>query len=233
MKIVCTLLSLIIWFPVAATASALENFSFTYAVNYSIAKGSMKLTLNKRANNKYRFESVTKASGIAKLAVPNIVTESADFEIKDGTIRALQYQLNDGSKNGEQNISIVYDWKNSRADINSDKGPEQKPLTPDTMDQLIMQAFAMLNAQAGETEFSYMQLKPGRRIDRYTYSLEGKESLKTPAGIFDAVKYKLSPPNSDKLTYYWFAPEFNFAPIRIERFKKGKSVFIGQLKTIH
>jgi len=233
MKIAFTLLSLIIWLPVTAIAGTLENFSFTYSVNYSIAKGSMKLTLNKGDNNKYRFESVTKASGIAKIAVPNTVTESADFEIKDGTIRALQYQLNDGSKNGERNISIIYDWKSKQADISSDKGQEQKPLTPDTMDQLIMQAYAMLNAQASEAEFSYLQLKPGRRVDRYTYTLEGKESIKTPAGTFDTVKYKLSPPNSDKLTYYWFAPEFNFAPVRIERFKKGKSVFIGQLKIIH
>ena len=165
--------------------------------------------------------------------MPNTVTENAEFEIRDGHILALQYQLDDGSDQGEKNISIVYDWAKKQADIRSDKGQEQKPLTPGTMDQLIMQAFAMLNAQAGNKVFSYMQLKAGSRIDKMTFTLEGEESVKTPAGTFDAVKYKLSRPNSDKSTYYWFAPEFHYAPIRIERFKQGKSLFKGQLKTIH
>ena len=47
MKIIFALLSLAIWLPTNVIASKLETFSFTYAVNYSIAKGSMKLTLSK------------------------------------------------------------------------------------------------------------------------------------------------------------------------------------------
>lgn len=233
MKIVLALISLTLWLPTSAIASKLENFSFTYAVNYSIAKGSMKLSLSEGDNGKYRFESVTKASGIAKLAIPNTITENAEFEIRNGKVHALLYQLDDGSDESERDIRIAYDWDKKQADISSEKGPEQKPLTSDSMDQLIMQAFAMLNAQAGQKTFSYKQVKAGSDIDKMTFTLEGKESVKTPAGTFDAVKYKLTRAGSDKSTYYWFAPKFHYAPIRIERFKKGKSQFKGELKVIH
>ena len=217
----------------AAFAAVLQPFSLTFAVNYSIAKGEMTLSLSDSGDGQYTIESVTQAKGMARLAVPDPVREKAVFSMHDGTIRALSYHLDDGSKSSREDISVTYNWDAMQAKIQSEKGEETQALTADTMDQLIMQAAAIANIQAGKETFSYRQIKPGRSIQTYHYTKKGNEDIQGPDGVISTIKYERGRANSDKSTFYWFAAELGYAPVKIERFKKGKSVFKGKLKTIH
>ena len=217
----------------ATMAAKLQPFSLTYTVNYSIAKGEMTLSISNIGEGQYTIESVTEAKGMARLAVPNPVKEKATFELHNGIVRALSYHLDDGSESASEDIRVNYDWKTMQAAIQSEKGQEQQSLTPDTMDQLIMQAAAISSIEAGKETFSYRQIKPGRHIQTYHYSKVGNEDIQGPEGKIPTIKYQRKRTDSDKSTYYWFAPELGYAPVRIERFKKGKSVFKGTLKHIH
>lgn len=217
----------------AAFAAALQPFSLTFAINYSIAKGEMTLSLSSSGNGQYTIESVTQAKGMAKLAVPGPVMEKAVFTMHDGTVRALSYHLDDGSESSDKDISVTYDWDAMQAKIQSEKGQETQLLTADTMDQLIMQAAAIADIQAGKKSFSYRQIKPGRSVQTYHYRKMGAEDIQGPDGMISTVRYERGRANSDKSTFYWYAPDLGYSPVRIERFKKGKSVFKGKLKTIH
>lgn len=233
MRKIITLLLVAYWLPATTLAAELQPFSFTYDVNYSIAKGEMKLTLSPASNGQYSIESYTKAKGLAKLAVPNPVTEKANFDIVNGAVRGLSYQLDDGSDENKENIRIAYNWDAMLAELSSEKGPEKKTLTADSMDQLIMQAAAIADVQAGKTNFAYRQIKPGRSIQLYEYEKISEETIDTAIGAISTLKYQRSRPGSDKQTLYWFAPEYGYAPVQIERFKKGKSVFKGQLSSLN
>lgn len=217
----------------ATVAAALQPFSLTFAVNYSIAKGEMTLSLSDSGGGQYTIESVTRAKGMAKLAAPDPVSEKAVFTIQNGTVRALSYDLDDGSKSSSEDIRVTYNWDAMQAEIRSGKGQETQPLTADTMDQLIMQAAAIVDIQAGKEAFSYQQIKPGRSIQTYHYRKIGTEDIQGPDGMISTIKYERGRANSDKSTFYWYAPELDYAPVKIERFKKGKSAFKGELKTIH
>ncbi len=219
--------------PLASFAAELQPFSLSFDINYSIAKGEMKLSLSRSGKDRYTIESFTRARGIAKSFAPHPITETAQFDIHRGKVRGLSYRLDDGSNEKKENISIRYDWTKQQADIQSEKGIEQKPLSEDSMDQLIMQAAAIQSIQQGKSDFSFQQIKPGRNIQLYQYSRQGEEIIAGPEGDIETIKYERSRPNSDKSTYYWYAPALGYAPVRIERFKKGKSVFKGILKTIH
>ena len=94
-----------------------------------------------------------------------------------------------------------------------------------------MQAAAIASVQAGKETFSFQQLKPGRDIDLYEYKKVSEETLKTDIGEINTLKYSRGKPGSEKLTYFWFAPEHAYAPIRLERIKKGKVVFKGVIKS--
>lgn len=216
-----------------AFATVLQPFSLTFTVNYSIAKGEMTLTLSDSGGGQYTIESVTQAKGMARLAVPDPVMEKAIFTMHDGAIQAISYHLDDGSESSNEDINVTYHWDTMQAQIQSEKGPETQSLTADTMDQLNMQAAAIANIQAGKETFSYRQIKPGRSIQTYHYQKKGAEDIQGPDGVIATVKYERGRANSDKSTFYWFAPELGYAPVKIERFKKGKSVFKGKLKTIH
>jgi hypothetical protein len=226
------LVFLAILLPLTANAAELQPFELTYAVNYSVAKGDSTLALSSDGNGHYTLQSTTTAKGMAKLIAPNPVTERAEFKINsDGSVQALSYALDDGSEKEGEDINIRYDWDAGQATIESEKGEELKPLTPETMDQLIMQAAAIASVQAGKETFSFLQLKPGRDIDRYEYKKVSEETLKTGIGEIDTLKYSRGKPGSEKLTYFWFAPAHAYAPIRLERIKKGKTVFKGVIES--
>ena len=193
----------------------------------------MTLSLSNAGEDQYTIESMTEAKGMARLAVPDPVKEKATFELHNGTVRALGYHLDDGSEASKEDILITYNWASLQAEIQSEKGPEKQALTADSMDQLIMQAAAIANVQAGIESFSYQQIKPGRSIQTYHYTKKGSEDIQGPDGMISTIKYERGRTGSDKHTFYWYAPELGYAPVRIERFKKGKSVFKGTLKTIH
>lgn len=232
MTLTTRLVFLTLLLPLTAGASELQPFALTYAVNYSIAKGDSTLALSADGNGHYTLQSTTTANGVAKLMAPDPVTERAEFKINsDGSVQALSYELNDGSDKEDEDINIAYDWDAGKAIIESNKGEEQKPITPETMDQFIMQAAAIASVQAGKEAFSFLQLKPGRDIDRYEYKKVGEETLKTDIGEVDTLKYSRGKPGSEKLTYFWFAPEHSYAPIRLERIKKGKTVFKGVIES--
>jgi len=233
MKTIIRFLALLSLFPALASGAQLQPFSLTYAVNYSIAKGEMTLSLSSNGKGQYTLNSLTQAKGLAKLAVPDPVKETATFEISDEQIRGLSYRMDDGDKDKNEDIQLTYNWDSMQAEIQSKEGKEQIPLSADTYDQLIMQAVAMLHIQAGEDAFSFKQIKLGRGAYRYQFTKAGEETVSGPNGGITALKYALSTADSDKKTYYWFAPEMGYAPVRIERFKKDKSVFKGVLKTIH
>lgn len=232
MKLIFRLVLLVILLPHAVNATELKPFSLTYEVNYSVAKGDSNLTLSSEGDGKYTLVSTTTAKGLAKLIAANPITERAEFKINgDGSVQALSYQMDDGSDKDQEDISIHYDWESAQAMVKSNKGDEQKPITSDTMDQLIMQAAAIASVQAGKESFSFLQLKPGRNIDRYEYKKVGEETLKTDIGDVATVKYSRGKPGADKLTYFWFAPSHAYAPIRLERIKKGNVVFKGVIKS--
>jgi hypothetical protein len=232
MKLVFRLIILAILLPLAVSAAELQPFSLTYAVNYSLAKGDSSLALSSNGNGHYTLLSTTKAKGMAKLIASDPITERAEFKINsDGNVQALSYQLDDGSDKENEDISIRYNWEAGQAIVESGEGEEQKPITTDTMDQLIMQAAAIAAVQAGKETFSFRQLKPSRDIDLYEYKKVGEETLETKVGEINTIKYSRGKPGSDKLTYFWFAPEHAYAPVRLERIKKGKVVFKGVIKS--
>jgi hypothetical protein len=232
MKLINRIIFLAALLPLTVSAAELQPFSLTYAVNYSLAKGESSLALSSDGNGTYTLQSTTTAKGMAKLIASDPITERAEFRIdSNGDVQALSYQLDDGSDKENEDINIRYNWDTSQAIVESSEGEEQKPLSAGTMDQLIMQAAAIASVQAGKETFSYYQLKPGRDIDRYEYKKVGEETLKTDIGEIDTLKYSRGKPGSEKLTYFWFAPAHAYAPIRLERIKKGKVVFKGVIKS--
>jgi len=217
-------------FPFSVNALELQPFALTYVVNYSIAKGDSSLSLTSDGNGHYTIQSTTTAKGMAKLIAPDPITEHAEFKIsRDGQVQALSYQLADGSEKEDKDVNIRYDWDAGQAMVKSKEGDEQKPLSAGTMDHLIMQAAAIASVQAGKESFTFNQLKPGRDIDLYEYKKVGEETLKTAIGDIKTLKYSRGKPGSEKLTYFWFSPAHAYAPIRLERIKKGNVVFKGEL----
>jgi hypothetical protein len=215
--------------PVTQAAGALTPFKVSYDVEYSIASGVMMLTLSQDNSGVYSLDSVTEAKGAAKLIIGKPIFEHATFEIDNDIIKATGYQLDDGNKKSRKGMRIDYNWSTSEAAMQSEDGRETKPLDSGTMDQLVMQAAAILEIKSGNKQFSFKQLKPGRSVSPYIYQYLSEETLKTNIGDLRTVKYSRTKKGANKTTHFWFAIDHDFTPVQLHRIKKEKTVFKATL----
>lgn len=215
--------------PITQASGALQPFKVAYEVEYSIASGVMTLSLSENGSGGYALDSVTEAKGAARLIIGQPINEHATFEIDNGAVKATGYKLDDGSKKSKKDIQIDYDWASSKAALQSEDGPETKPLDDNTMDQLVMQAAAILQVISGNREFSFKQLKPGRSVSAYIYKYLGDETLKTEIGDLKTVKYSRTKEGANKSTHFWFAIDHNYTPVQLHRIKKNQTVFTAKL----
>lgn len=212
--------------------SALTPFKVSYDVDYSIARGVMTLALEQAGDDKYTIDTVTKAEGAARLIIGQPVSEHASFEVIDGAVRATSYLFDAGNKNSNKNMRIDYNWASSQATLESEKGTETRHLASGSMDQLVMQAAAILEVKAGKKHFSFTQLKPGRKPTSYIYQYVGEETLKTDLGELKTVKYSRAKEGDKKHTLFWFALEHDYTPVQLEGIKKDKTVFKATLHSM-
>ena len=226
------LLCVLLLSPITQASGALKPFKVSYDIDYSIARGVMTLSLGQNDSGVYTLDSVTEAKGAARLIIGNPVIEHATFEINNGEVKATGYKLDDGSSKSNKDINIEYQWSASQAALQSEDGAEIKPLDENTMDQLVMQAAAILQVSSGNHQFSYKQLKPGRSISSYVYQYLGDETLKTDIGELNTVKYSRTKEGAHKTTYFWFAVDHNFTPVQLQRVKKDKTVFTATLLSL-
>ncbi len=215
--------------PVTQAAGALTPFKVSYDVDYSIASGVMTLTLSENDNGRFVFDSITEAQGAAKFIIGKPVKEHATFEINDGKVRATGYRLDDGNKKSNKSAQIEYDWAAAQAAMQSEDGDESRPLDSGTMDQLVMQAAAILEVKEGNKQFSFTQIKPGRKLEAYVYEYLGDETLQTGIGELKTVKYSRAKKGADKTTHYWFAIDHDYTPVKLQRIKKDRTVFTATL----
>lgn len=215
--------------PVTQAAGALTPFTVSYNVDYNIASGVMTLTLSENGSGNFALDSVTEAKGAARLIIGKPVKEHATFEVNDGKVRATGYTLDDGNKKSNKSAQIEYDWTASEAAMLSEDGPETRSLGNDTMDQLVMQAAAILEVMGGNKQFTFTQIKPGRKLDPYVYEYLGEETLKTDVGDLKTVKYSRTKKGATKTTHYWFAVDHDYTPVKLQRLKKDKTVFTATL----
>ena len=223
------LLFILLLSPITQASGALKPFKVSYDVDYIIASGVMTLSLGQSDSGSYTLDSVTEAKGAARLIIGQPVVEHATFEISNGTVKATGYKLNDGGNKSTKDINIEYQWPASQAALQSEDGAETKPLDENTMDQLVMQAAAILQVKSGNRQFSYKQLKPGRSVSSYVYQYLGDEILKTNIGELNTVKYSRTKEGASKTTYFWFAVDHNYTPVQLQRVKKDKTVFTATL----
>jgi len=215
--------------PITQASGALKPFKVSYQVDYSIASGVMTLSLAQTDSGSYTMDSITEAKGAARLIIGKPIVEHATFEINDGTVKATGYKLDDGNKKSNKDIKIEYQWPASTAALQSEDGAESKPLDKKTMDQLVMQAAAIMQVISGNKQFAFKQLKPGRSVSSYIYTYLGDEVLKTEIGDLKTVKYSRTKEGASKTTHFWFAVDHNYTPVQLQRIKKDNIVFTATL----
>ncbi len=215
----------------AAASPAIPGFVIDYKVRFMAFGGDVTLSLQQTAANSYRVSAVTKARGLTKLLMGNELFEQAEFGYADNRIVPLRYQLDSGKKSGEDTGEIAFDWYTNTAASIHEGDAATLELGPDIYDRLSADIVVIMDLSNGRAPRT-LSIAEKNTIREYTFTPQGDETIETPAGTFDTVRYLRHREGSSRSTLIWYARNAGYLPVRIEQLKDGKTAVTSVAKSV-
>jgi hypothetical protein len=216
----------------AATADEpVPTYTARYGVDYKGRNVGESVHTLERENDHYRFRSVTEAQGIARLLRRNPIVEQSLFELYDGAPRPLEFRLDDGTRKGEDDVTIDFDWPSGTAHVATEDGSMDLPLEPGVHDRATLQLALMLELAERGVPASHALIDDAS-VKTYSYEVSGQETLDTPAGTHDTVKVMQRREGSSRHTIIWLAPDLHYLPVKIEQRRDDETLTTLLLESV-
>lgn len=203
-----------------------------HTASYEIEKygthiGTMRNSLKLKDGQAY-YESLTTAVGFAALLVDYDLQETSILtwlnEQPQEMLRQHSFRSYQGNKN-KKNQTISFQWlapdkaliKGQYKHKNYQLDASQSVWSRQMLPLLIS---SDLSKDQHLKKRHYVITDHGQ-LQHYQYEFIKKDSLEIDEDIYSALKFKLSKPDSDRVSYLWFSPDHYFLPIKIEQYKKN------------
>jgi len=132
----------------------------------------------------------------------------------------------------KRTAQLDFDWQSGQVTNNVNDKPWKMAVTPGVLDKLSVQLQLRLDVKAGKEKLEY-QVADGGKMKTYRFVVEGKESITTPAGTFEAIKISRDRgANSSRKTWIWLAPELDYLIVKIHQKEKADKEYKLVLKTV-
>ena len=179
----------------------------------------------------YEFSSRVMAKGLLKLARPNPAVERSQFRVTPDGIQPLEFWYEDGSRSGEDNFHVAFDWDRGIALVSNAGGRREMALQRSALDRGSLQVALMRDLAATGT------LRPYRLADEdsvadYEYTDNGTATMQTGVGTLETRIVTQQRAGSSRATWLWVAPELGFLPVRIEQRRDGEVQTAFELQSV-
>lgn len=169
----------------------------------------------------YEFTSSTTAKGLLKLVRPDPIIDRSRFRVEGGTIRPLEFWHEDGSRSGEDNVHIVFDWQRQIATVSDTVTRRELELPAAALDRGSVQV-ALMRDLGVTGEACRYDLADEDSVASYVYTDNGTATIETRAGSHATRVLTQQREGSSRVTWLWVAPELRFLPVRIEQRRDGE-----------
>jgi hypothetical protein len=207
-----------------AADPTIATYTATYRVAYKGKEaGTAEFSVRYLADRDlYEFSSRVLAKGLLKLARPNPAVERSQFRVDGSGIRPLEFWYEDGSRSGEDNLHIVFDWERRVATVSSAEARRELALPDSALDRGSLQAALMRDLAATDAALPTYRLADEESVAEYGYTDNGAATMPTGAGSVATRILTQQRAGSSRTTWLWVAPELRFLPVRIEQRRDGE-----------
>ena len=223
------------WPESAATApdSAIHLYSAVYQVQYRGKNvGTMKFSVDyDAADDAYTFTSNSAVRGLLRILSPRPVVERSEFTSDAGEITPLEFWYEDGSRQGNENFHIQFDWDNGLAVAETSTERHEFAVPRGTLDRGTMQVQLMLDVARTGSLGSYT-LADNDGLRTYQYHRNGDVQLETSLGVVETQAFVQQRAGSSRQTVLWTASELHHLPVRIEQKRNGETRAVILLESV-
>ena len=193
----------------------LPTFKAVYAATWNgIKLGEITLELEREGTYCYRYQSHARPRAMVRMFYGE-PAETSHFCLVDGAVKPVRFRFDHGDDSYELDFDTV--------DSVVRGAGETRELPDNAQDRFGMhqavRAWIMRQAPeppAGDFTFSMVE---DDRIAEYTLRVTGEESVKVPAGSYDAFLLERIDPR--RIGRFWVAPGADYMPVKVENGKDG------------
>jgi hypothetical protein len=210
--------------------ASIEPFKMDYKVSLGgISLGSAKAELRRERDGRYIFEKTAVANGLARMFLSDSISERAEWQLIDGYPKAMRFEANEKDGGDYKRELIVFDWNQNKVLTTWIDETKQIDIPGVAFDRLTLEMRMMLDVRESVETYEYALIERGK-LKMRRFVPEGSERVKTPAGTFDTVKYRLVRKDSDRRsTLFWLARELGFLPVRMEHHDKKHGLVVAMV----
>lgn len=209
----------------SATAGAqLIEYRAEYGARYKSRNvGTSVFALERGTDNDaWVFSTTMQAKGLLRFASPRPIIDRSEFTFAHRTIVPQRFSHEDGSRKGEDNHQIAFDWDSQAALVSGDGYSQEVALQPGVLDRGSLQVALMHTLAAGRQPQSFSVLDE-QSVEEYEYTFEGEHTIETELGDVAVLRYRQQRTGSSRYTLIDLAPALDYVPVRIEQIRDGES----------
>ncbi|ODS24988.1 hypothetical protein AB835_00330 [Candidatus Endobugula sertula] len=151
------------------------------------------------------------------------INETAVFQWQDNHIQPYRYSYSQSILGKNKQQSILFDHNNATAAYLEKGNTSNISLLKNTFDKLSYQLQLQLDVSNNKT-LGYKVISKGY-IKDYHFEILDEEIIDTKAGKLTAIKVKVIRSNKDKVTYIWFAKDWEYLLTKLEQYEGNKKKF--------
>jgi hypothetical protein len=218
----------------AAPPVELRPFTASYSLNWNgVAAGTAEVQLQHLTDGSWSYQTRIRPSFLARPFMPSDLAELTVslFSNQNGRVLPRQFTADDGSRRGDHDQQLDFDWTRSRVTGIFERKPVDLPLQPGMLDSQSVQVALMSELIAGRVPQKFVLVEKGR-IREHSYTREGEATLRTVIGEQRTVIFRSSRAGTDKSNWFWCAPELGYLPLKVERRDGKDPQLVMTLKTL-
>lgn len=196
-----------------AQAENITPFSANYKANIKGFAVEAQRELKALTNQQYELRFTAKAF-IAT------IDESVVFTVNNQTISPLHYDYKQSTVGKKRERSLAFNTNNSITSIDNGNSSEITN-AQHALDKLSYQLQLQYDVANKQQDLQYTIADKGR-LKQYRFEIQNEETITTDIGEITAVKVKVIRENKDKLTYIWFAKEWQHLLVQLEQYNGSK-----------
>lgn len=207
-----------------ASAAAATPTAFTATYNVSRGDspmGTATISLRDDGNGHWTYrKSVKGTAGLAAMLGASM-DETSQFRWKGDLPEALSYdyELHTGLKNKQRHLRV--DWDKNQVSVKSSKGTETYPAKPGIVERNTLPLALGVALQAGKQQVA-LAVAVRQEVQTQQFKVVGKESVKVPAGSFNAERVDRT--DADRGFSAWYVPGSYPLPVKLSQHDGGDMV---------
>ena len=206
-----------------AAAGQLQPYKARYQVHYrGLNGGQIEAGLRPGPEaGQWLYETRAFPSLLGRVAVSSQARERGVMQVTPSGVRPLTFDFDDGNASSEKDVRFAFDWSAGRVTGVAEGQPFELEVPPGTQDTASVQAAMLVELLAHRAPTGFPILT-GRRLREYRYWSEGRATVMTPFGQFEAVVWANQRDGSTRVTKVWHAPALGYLPVQAMQYRKGQ-----------